>query len=141
MAIQTISYTDKVDLNTTATADINKVKATDMNEIKSVVNNNANDLGRIGTTLWEGSFTTGNLNVPDISKYTMIIIQVGALLMFGNQRYGGTTFRTYRNTTHSSYAYRFTYSAENETISTDTDNPGASDGTNQLTITKIIGVF
>lgn len=98
-------------------------------------------INHIGKELWSGTFTTGTLNVPDISKYTMIIIEVGNLLMFGNQRYGGTIFRTYRSAGHSSYAYRFTYDDTNETLTTDTDNPGASDGTNQLTITKIIGIF
>lgn len=48
MAIQTITYTDKVDLNTDSSiAAINKVVAADMNEIKSVVNNNASELSGI----------------------------------------------------------------------------------------------
>ena len=49
MAVQTISYTNKVDLNTTSVADINKVNASDLNEIKTVVNNNASDLSGIET--------------------------------------------------------------------------------------------
>lgn len=44
MAIQNITYADKVDLNTTAVADINKVNASDLNEIKRVVNNNATEM-------------------------------------------------------------------------------------------------
>lgn len=47
MAVSTITYTDKVDLNTTSVADINKVKASDLNEVKTVVNNNASDLDNI----------------------------------------------------------------------------------------------
>lgn len=44
MAVQTITYTDKVALNENPNvADINKVTDDDMNEIKSVVNNNANE--------------------------------------------------------------------------------------------------
>lgn len=133
-----ITYTDKVDLDTTAVADINKVSASDMNEIKSVVNGNANSLGKV---LWEGSFSSGVLHVSGISDYTMICIFVGNLMMIGNQRYGGTTFRTYRALTTQTYAYRYTYSDTNETLTIDTDNPGATDGTNNLTITKIVGVF
>lgn len=50
MAINTITYTDKVALNVNADVpDINKVKADDMNEIKNVVNNNANGVGDITT--------------------------------------------------------------------------------------------
>lgn len=44
MAIQNITYTDKVDLDETQIADINKVKASDLNEIKTVVNNNATEM-------------------------------------------------------------------------------------------------
>ena len=45
----TITYVDKIDLNTTAVADANKVKASDLNEIKSVVNANAGELTNAGT--------------------------------------------------------------------------------------------
>lgn len=109
--------------------------------VDSEVDGVQTNLNKIGKTLWEGLFSTGTLTVPNISDYTMIIVQTGALIMFGNQRYGGAAFRTYRNTTPSFYVYRFTYNAANNTLTTDTDNPGASDGTNQLTINKIIGVF
>lgn len=53
MAIVTINYTDKSDVNTTSTPATNKVAAADMNEIKSVVNSNANlqgDLANLSTT-------------------------------------------------------------------------------------------
>lgn len=54
MAINTITYTNKVTLNENASiADVNKCKASDMNEIKNVVNANANlvgDLSNLDTT-------------------------------------------------------------------------------------------
>ena len=44
MAVQTITYDDKVALNENpSVAEINKVTDNNMNEIKSVVNNNANE--------------------------------------------------------------------------------------------------
>lgn len=58
MAVQSISYGDKTDLNTTSVPDANKVKASDMNDVKSVVNNNATELGTTQTQL-------GNLNTFD----------------------------------------------------------------------------
>ena len=62
-----ITYTDKVDLNTTSVADINKVKASDLNEIKTVVNNNATDIEYLhGTTLYESS--TGATNSITLSE-------------------------------------------------------------------------
>ncbi len=118
------------------------VTANNLNEMQNIINNNiTSKRAEIGKTLWEGSFTTGTLQIPNLSDYSIIVIYVGGLAMIGNQRYGGTNFRTYRSASISSYAYRFTYNEGNNTISTDTDNPGASDGTNQLTITKIVGVF
>ena len=49
MSINTITYSDKSDINTTATPTTNKITADDMNEIKSVVNSNANLTGDIST--------------------------------------------------------------------------------------------
>lgn len=52
MAVQTISYTDKVALNENSSiADINKIKDDDMNEIKSVVNNNATETDNNSTDI------------------------------------------------------------------------------------------
>ena len=138
MSKQTISYNNKVDLNTTSVADINKVNASDLNEIKSVVNNNTDFIGK---TLWEGTFSTGTLTVPNLNEYTVICIFSGNLMMIGNQSYGGGVFRTYRNVTTTSWGYRFTYDATNNTLTTNTDNPGATDGTGLIAINKIIGVF
>lgn len=68
MAIQNITYTNKVDLNETAVADINKVKASDLNEIKSAVNNNASELSYLeGTTLWTNSSPTASFSAQTIS--------------------------------------------------------------------------
>lgn len=58
MAVQTITYQNKVALNENPNvADINKVKDSDMNEIKSVVNNNANELN---SAIESGSNENGN---------------------------------------------------------------------------------
>lgn len=136
--METISYSNKVDLNTTSVADINKVKASDLNEIKSVVNNNANFIGK---TLWEGSFSSGTITVSEISDYKLIAIYVDNVMMLGNQYYGGTTFATYAQLTTSTYAYRYTYNATNETLTIDSNNKGATNGTSSLTITKIVGLI
>ena len=51
MAIQLITYENKTDLTTSAVADKNKVKASDMNEIKSAINNNANMLATLDSSV------------------------------------------------------------------------------------------
>lgn len=67
MAVQTITYTNKVDLNTTSVADINKVKASDLNEIKSVVNNNASIL----LTTSQNKFMSGLVKSSDMTSTTI----------------------------------------------------------------------
>lgn len=100
MAIQTISYQDKVALNQNSDiADINKCNASDLNEIKYVVNNIANNIGDLtnleteekdsivnsinnivnfleGTILYQnstGASSTFTIN-DDISNYSKILI-------------------------------------------------------------------
>ena len=52
MAVQTITYDDKVALNSNSgIADINKVNDSDMNMIKSVVNNNATNIGDLSNLI------------------------------------------------------------------------------------------
>ena len=48
-----ITYSNKSDINTTATPEVNKVTAANMNEIKSVVNSNGTDLSNLqGTVIY-----------------------------------------------------------------------------------------
>lgn len=48
-----ITYSNKSDINTTATPEVNKVTAANMNEIKSVVNSNETDLSNLqGTVIY-----------------------------------------------------------------------------------------
>ena len=100
-----------------------------------------NKLSEMGKTLWEGSFSSGTISVPNISDYKLIAIYVGNVMMLGNQYYGGTTFTTYAQLTISSYGYRYTYSATNETLTTDDNNKGATNGSALQTITKIVGLI
>lgn len=70
MAIQTITYDNKVALNENpGIADVNKVTDDDMNEIKSVVNNNANnigDLSNLQTTVTSSLVGAVNVLAPTI---------------------------------------------------------------------------
>lgn len=113
--------------------------------IKSYVDNEVDtvqtNLNKIGKTLWTGSFSTGTLTIPHLNEYSVICVFAGSLVMIGTQSYGGISFRAWRSASISQYGYRFTYSATNNTLTTNTDNPGASDGANQITITKIVGLF
>ncbi len=132
---------DLADNLNTSIGDLTELETTDKTNVVNAINENVNNLSKIGKVLWEGSFSTGTLTIPHLNEYSLICVFAGSLVMIGNQSYGGLTFRAWRSTSFASYGYRFTYNATNNTLTTDSDNPGASDGTNQITITKIVGVF
>ena len=122
------------------------VSSSNLNEMEDIINANittkVGELAeRIGKVLWEGEFSTGSKQIDHLNEYTLICVYAGGLLMVGNQSYGGGIFRGYQSSSINQYAYRFTYDREINTISTDNDNRGATDGTNQLTVTKIIGII
>lgn len=140
-----ITYENKVKINDSSLPAVNKVRDVDMNEIKEVVNENYDETNQrllnIGKQLWTGSFSTGSITVPGISNYTMIAINVGGVLCIGNQRYGGCVFTRYGNFDTTAYGYRYTYDSTNETLTVDSLNTGATDGTSRQTITEIYGIF
>lgn len=84
MAIQTITYDDKIYINQNEDIpNINKVKDDDMNEIKSVVNNNANELNNLMPTILydnsDGSSSdiTLNDNITNYKYYEIIFARNG----------------------------------------------------------------
>lgn len=98
-------------------------------------------IATIGKLLWTGNFATGSITVPDISKYTLIAINVAGVLCLGNQQYGGCAFTKYHTLETTSYGYRYTYDSTNETLTVDEFNTGATDGATRQTITEIYGIF
>lgn len=69
MALNTITYSDKADINVNANVpDINKVKADDMNEIKTVVNASVNQTnGLTGQILWTNNSPTADFGAQTIN--------------------------------------------------------------------------
>ena len=110
-----------------------------LNEMQNIINGNINRMGKL---LWEGTFSSGSLQVSGISDYTMIAVLIdGTVLGFGSQRYGGCPFTLYASTGIACYGYRYNYDATTETLSTDGEQTGATNGTNIVPITKIYGIF
>lgn len=79
MAVQTITYSDKSNINTLSDIPAqNKIQDTDMNQIKSVVNNNATILqGLNGSILWENESPTSAFATQTIalnnSNYDLVV--------------------------------------------------------------------
>lgn len=63
-----INYSNKSDINTTATPEVNKITAANLNEIKTVVNDNADLLSNItGTILWTNPSPTTDFSAQTIT--------------------------------------------------------------------------
>lgn len=129
MAVQNITYIDKVDLNETEVADINKVKAADINEIKTVVNNNSSELSDVFTNMQviTASKTIGTISAGwdlydqtfDISSY--IPTGYTAIGIVGVSFTGGyysqiALNRHYLSGTTINYALKNTYSSATGSI-------------------------
>ena len=83
MAIQTITYTDKVALNENPNvAEINKVTDDNMNEIKSVVNNNAAETSTNTTNI-----TTNTTKITNLQKYSTNETNTGQIWINGKPIY------------------------------------------------------
>lgn len=146
----TVEYTKTTDSPVTSqTKDLlTVVNGKDISDLDTIIKqrvdaviNDQLTLARFGKLLWSGSFSTGTLTIPHLNEYSVICVFAGSLVMIGNQSYGGMSFRAWRSASISHYGYRFTYNATNNTLTTDNDNRGASDGANTIAITKIYGVF
>lgn len=98
MAVQTISYQDKVALNQNSDiADINKCNASDLNEIKDVVNNNAMETATNTTNITNiinaEVYSTSEVKTNKVSTdnkpiYRKVIIYTTALTANNNIPHG-----------------------------------------------------
>ena len=83
MAIQTITYDDKVALNeNSSVAEINKVTDDNMNEIKSVVNNNATETSTNTTNI-----TTNTTKITNLQTYSTNETNTGQIWIDGKPIY------------------------------------------------------
>ena len=53
---------------------LNVMQEQNQDEVNSKI---TTELSKFGKTLWEGSFTSGTISVPDISKYKLIAVYSG----------------------------------------------------------------
>ena len=97
------------------------------------------DINKFGKLLWTGSFTTGTISVPGLSNYQLIAVSVGGLLCVGSKSFGGNSFCTYGGYSIQHYAYRFTVGQDS--LSINNIDVGGSDGTQNVAVTGIYGIF
>ena len=97
-------------------------------------------INKFGKLLWHGSFTSGDITVPGLTNYNVILVLVaGAVWCIGSRNYGAGGIGQYGGYATATYNYRLTGTGDTMTI--DNLNKGGSDGTQNQPITDIYGLF
>lgn len=97
-------------------------------------------VNRFFKKLWHGSFTEGEITVPGLSNYQVIIVLVqGAVYCIGSRYYGLGGIGVYGSYDIATYCYRCTGTGDKMVINE--YNKGGSDGNQNQPITDIWGVF
>ena len=97
-------------------------------------------VNRFGKLLWQGNFTEGSINVEGSTNYSTFIVEVlGTVRCLGSRSYGGSTIGTYGGYAQETYTYRIGGLGDTWTI--DSTNKGGSNGTSNVAITAIYGLF
>lgn len=125
----------------TTKADLMATKATGyVPDAKAVADAVSEVNGKLTKQLWKGSFTSGTIAVPGINKYICIAVNVGGVVCVGNRNYGIGGYVKYGDYPIAIHGYRFTVNT-NDTIVIDKYNLGGSDGTKNVEITEIYGIY
>lgn len=78
--------------------------------------------------------------MPGINKYICIAVNVGGVICVGNKNYGIGGYVKYGYYSIFTYGYRFIVNT-NDTVVIDKYNFGGSDGTKNVEIMEIYGIF
>lgn len=97
-------------------------------------------INKYGKLLWQGSFTDGSITVKNSTNYKVFVVEVlGSVCCLGSRYYGGTMIGTYGSYNQERYTYRIGGVGDIWTI--DNANKGGSNGTSNVAVTKIYGLF
>lgn len=118
--------------------------STTMNNIENGIENCANEINEIkdliSKKLWEGNFTSGSINVPELIKYNIIIVILSnGIACFGTKRFGIGGLNQYGGNNTELASYRFDVS--DNTLTIDEINTGGSYIGNHVSISTIYGLF
>ena len=138
--------TSNISVNATSIGTLNNLDTTNksnlvsaINEVKSKTDSNASNIAKFGKKLWEGTFTSGSINVDGSTNYKVFVVFLGSLACFGTRSFGISGLVNYGAFSLGFAGYRVGGSADIWTI--DEYNKGGSNGNSQEAITEIYGLF
>lgn len=106
------------------------------------INTNTTNISKFGKLLWQGTFDSSHpsISVPGINNYNVILVMMaGGVYCIGSKDYGGGGFGGYG--TYDIYHYGYRFARNGETVYIDNINKGGSNGTSNVTINAIFGLF
>lgn len=130
-------------------SELNNATSINNNDLLLVVQNNetkkitkGNLLPYYAKLLWEGNFTSGSITVPELDKYTFIVMVANTVPMYGSKSFGIGGYLQYSGTAINLISYRLDYNNANNTLTIDTVNKGCYDSAGQQqAITHIYGLL
>lgn len=115
------------------------------NYINTEIENINTEIGNIGKKLWEGTFTSGSITVSGINNYSVIVVMLDAgtygVACIGTKTYGLGGVGSYGSYSSSIYNYRLGYNSTTEEFTISNTDKGGSDGTQNIPIKAIYGLF
>ena len=111
--------------------------------VLSKINTNTTNINKIGRVLWQGTFSSGYIDVPYLNEYRTIIVGLAnGVQCFGNQYYGIGGYGVYGGLTGATCYYRLGFNTSTNRVTIDTYNKGGNDGSGTaVAISYIVGVF
>ena len=99
-----------------------------------------NKLDKVGKLLWSGSFAEGTITVPGLSDYSLLVVSLsGGINCIGNRTWGIGGIGAYASYNIQIYGYRF--SSSGDTLTIDNVCKGGSDGTQNVPVVAIRGLY
>ena len=132
----TDTLTTNVNTLNTNMGDLSTLNTTEKSNLVGAIN----ELNtKVGKKLWEGNFSSGSITVEGISNYHLICVNLGSIICLGSIYYGLGGIGGYASYSTSTFFYRF--SASGDTLTIDDISKGGTDGSKNVPVTAIYGIF
>lgn len=126
--------------NSVNIGDLSNLETINKNNLVDAINENVDNTSKIGKLLWQGSFSSGSITVDGLTNYNIIVVMLqNTIPCIGTSQWGFGGIGKFASYQIDGYAYRFNPSGNTLTI--DNNNKGGTDGTQNIPVTKIYGLF